>query len=101
MKKLNSSVHTTGNSMKEKFLDIRIVSWWRMWVVMVNMICCMDFIYIFMITYVVRINMIMHNTTFVKSFDHSWKNSINSIFLNWYSAWTWLLSKQNWVCRKF
>jgi hypothetical protein len=34
------------------------------------MICCIDFVYIFMITYVVRINMIMHNTTFVKWFDH-------------------------------
>jgi hypothetical protein len=35
-----------------RFLDIRIFSWWRIWVAMVNMICCMDFIYIFMITYV-------------------------------------------------
>jgi hypothetical protein len=53
-----------------RLLDIRIFRWWILWVAMVNMICCMDFIYIFMITYVVRINMIMHNTTFVKWFDH-------------------------------
>ena len=53
-----------------RLLEIRIYSWWLIWVAMVNMICCIDFIYIFTITYVVRINMIMHNTTFVKWFDH-------------------------------